>query len=393
VRRPGIDRAAGILRVLAGAACLPALCLAAYLSLPWLRPGIEEAAFLSARLSFPLEGDTLSDSSGEALETSSEQTPRELPDLTLFPAESAPQSGEEPPVPPKEDVPPQESSQEEASEPEVQAASAEIKPANAGTVLRRTYEAGNGSMYIPINGGYIKNCTSHTAEEVLSAAEASLPFSLERDGEPEVLIMHTHATEAYQPQKRSWYDPDYGARSTELSENTCAVGEAIAAQLRRAGIGVLHDTTLHDYPSYNGAYERSAETVKAYLEQYPSIKVVLDVHRDAIQADGSTIIAPCTTIDGRDCAQVMIISGCDNGSFDMPDYMENLAFAAALQRQMETDYPTLTRPVLFDYRKYNQDLTTGSLLLEVGGHANTLEEALYCGSLVGKSLAKLLEES
>ena len=74
----------------------------------------------------------------------------------------------------------------------------------------------------------------------------------------------------------------------------------------------------------------------------------------------------------------------------MPNYMENLKFSAALQAQIETDYPTLTRPILFDYRKYNQDLTTGSILLEVGGHANTLEEALNCGEFVGKSLAKVL---
>ena len=86
----------------------------------------------------------------------------------------------------------------------------------------------------------------------------------------------------------------------------------------------------------------------------------------------------------------MIISGCDNGSFNMPNYRENLKFSASLQRQMAEDYPGLARPILFDYRKYNQDLTTGSILLEMGGHGNTLEEAVYCGELVGKSLAKVL---
>ena len=118
--------------------------------------------------------------------------------------------------------------------------------------------------------------------------------------------------------------------------------------------------------------------------------MVLDVHRDAIQPDANTIVAPVTTIDGKSCAQVMIISGCDDGTMNMPNYMENLKLSAALQRTMAEDYPTLARPVLFDYRKYNQDLTTGSILLEMGGHANTLEEAIYCGELVGKSLAKTL---
>ena len=102
------------------------------------------------------------------------------------------------------------------------------------------------------------------------------------------------------------------------------------------------------------------------------------------------MIAPTTTINGKSCAQVMIISGADDGTLNMPHYLENLKFSAALQVQMETDYPTLARPIMFSYRKYNQDLTTGSILLEMGGHANSLDEAVYCGELVGKSLAKTL---
>lgn len=202
--------------------------------------------------------------------------------------------------------------------------------------------------------------------------------------------MHSHATESYQPGIYDWFDPSYPSRNRDTQKNMCRVGDEIAKQLEAAGIGVIHDKTLHDYPSYNGSYERSAETVKAYLEKYPSIKVVLDVHRDAIQPDTNTIVAPTTTINGKSCAQVMIISGADDGTMNMPNYLENLKLSAALQNQMEQDYPTLTRPVMFSYRKYNQDLTTGSILLEMGGHANSLSEAVYCGELVGKSLAKTL---
>ena len=86
----------------------------------------------------------------------------------------------------------------------------------------------------------------------------------------------------------------------------------------------------------------------------------------------------------------MIISGCDDGTLDMPDYMKNFHFAAYLQQQIEGDSPGLTRPVLFDYRKYNQDLTTGSLLIEVGSHGSTLEQVQYSGQLIGSSLAKAL---
>ncbi len=202
--------------------------------------------------------------------------------------------------------------------------------------------------------------------------------------------MHTHATECYQDEERDWFSKSFPTRTTDNNKNMTRVGDEIAKQLEAAGIGVIHDRTPHDYPSYNGAYERSAVTIKKIIKENPSIKVVLDVHRDAIQPDANTMISPVTTINGRSCAQVMIISGCDNGKMNMPNYMENLKFSASLQRSMENSYKTLTRPILFDYRKYNQNLTTGSILVEVGGHANTLDEAMYAGELVGKSLVETL---
>ena len=75
---------------------------------------------------------------------------------------------------------------------------------------------------------------------------------------------------------------------------------------------------------------------------------------------------------------------------DYPEWQKNLAFAIDLQQQMEDDHPGFTRPILFDYRKYNQNLTTGSLLIEVGGHGNTLAQALLAGDWIGSSLASLL---
>ena len=171
--------------------------------------------------------------------------------------------------------------------------------------------------------------------------------------------------------------------------NVTAVGNAIAEKLESAGIAYIHDTTIHDYPSYTGAYERSAETVKALLEEYPSIKVVLDIHRDAIGTE-NTITQPIVEINGKEAAQIMIISGCDDGTMGRPEYMFNFRFACRLQEQTETMYPGLTRPVLFDYRKYNQNLTTGSLLIEVGSHGNTIEQAVYSGALFGDALAQVL---
>lgn len=159
--------------------------------------------------------------------------------------------------------------------------------------------------------------------------------------------------------------------------------------LNEAGINTLHDQTLHDSPSYTESYARSAQTARAYLEQYPSIKVILDVHRDAIES-GDTRIKPLCTIDGQDTAQVMIIAGCNNGStVRLPNWRMNLQFAAAWESEMEELYPGLTRPVMCAYRFYNQDITTGSLLIEIGGHANTVEEALRAGEYAARALAAL----
>lgn len=262
-----------------------------------------------------------------------------------------------------------------------------------GTITYMTYGHMNGDNYIDLDtAGQVRNVTNIPNEDILEESRLLPEFKIEKNGEPQVLIMHTHATESYEPYERDFYDASFNSRTTDKSMNMAAVGDAIAKQLENAGIGVIHDTTLHDYPSYNGSYDLSRETVQKYLEEYPSIKVVLDVHRDAIERESGERIAPAAEINGRNAAQVMIISGCDDGTMNMPDYMKNLRFACLLQGQLESDNPGLTRPVLFDYRKYNQDLTTGSLLIEVGGHANSIDQAVYSGELIGKSLAKCLSE-
>ena len=134
------------------------------------------------------------------------------------------------------------------------------------------------------------------------------------------------------------------------------------------------------------------ETVKELLAKYPSVKIALDIHRDGIETAEGVRLAPVAEIDGQETAQIMIISGCDDGYMDMPDYLNNFRFACELQSETETMYPGLTRPILFDYRFYNQDLTDGSLLIEVGSHGNTLGQAKLSGKLIGRALGSLLTE-
>ena len=268
----------------------------------------------------------------------------------------------------------------------------DARPADAGTILEKNYPQGSGEKYIPCGAGSIKNNTRQTAADIAAEIANPLPFAIEPNSpNPQVLVMHTHATEDYRLSAGLWFSPGDGARSTDRSINMCAVGRVVADTLNAAGINTLHDETLNDYPSYTGSYANSRAVVQQYLAQYPSIKVVLDVHRDAIESESGSRYAPVCTVEGRQAAQVMIICGCDNGTtVQLPNWRQNLRFAAAWERSMEGMYPGFTRPVLFSYRFYNQDLTTGSLLIEIGGHGNNLNEALYAGQLAAKGLAAAL---
>lgn len=264
---------------------------------------------------------------------------------------------------------------------------------NPGSIRAEQFGQGSGDGYITLNAGSIRNYTSCSDADLRSAVSTpSLPFDVEVDSdEPQVLILHTHATETYQTWPDLIYNPDFTARTQNTALNMCAVGEKMTQVLNEAGINTLHDTTLHDSPSYTESYDRSYATTQAYLEKYPSIKVVLDVHRDAIEDSDGTRVKPLCTINGEDTAQVMIIAGCDNGSsIRLPNWRLNLRFAAAWEEAMESRTPGLTRPVMCAYRYYNQDLTTGSLLIEIGGHANTVTEAIRAGQYAAEALAVLL---
>ena len=264
----------------------------------------------------------------------------------------------------------------------------------SGIIVREHFAGYQGNDYITLpGGGIVWNCTSDSAEKILAAGSSLPELPIEKNTpEPQVLIVHTHTTEGYEPYQRDYYDSSYPSRTRDPSHNMIAVGEALADKLAENGISVLHDGTVHDYPSYTGSYDRSEATIRAALEEYPSIKVIIDLHRDAIANDGVRT-APVATVDGRSAAQFMIITGCDDGRFgNMPDYLSNLSLACLIQDTSEKLYPGLARPVLFDYRNYNQHISTGSLLIEVGSHANSLDEAVYTGELLGEILSDSLSK-
>lgn len=210
--------------------------------------------------------------------------------------------------------------------------------------------------------------------------------------EPYILIYHTHTTEGYELLDKGWYSSDYDSRTTDITKTVVRVGDEITEQLEKAGYKVIHDKEIYD-KSYSGAYDRSLVMIEKYLKEYPSIVLTLDVHRDAIHYDSGVKCKPTAVINGKKAAQIMIITGCEyNGVEGFPEWRKNLTFAVALQNAVEEDYEGLMRPVFFCGRRYNMDVTPCSLLLEFGTDANTLDEAVYSGRLLGKSLAGLLDK-
>ncbi|MBR4554380.1 MAG: stage II sporulation protein P [Ruminococcus sp.] len=263
-----------------------------------------------------------------------------------------------------------------------------------GVIEKLNFGRYTGEQFFDLDGGgQVRNCSDeYTNSELLEESRKPPDFSGSiTSGEPLVLIYHTHTSESYEPSDRPFYDASFASKTTDPSKNVTAVGDRICAELDAAGIPYIHDTLIHDHPSYNDAYDSSRATVKELLKQYPSIRIALDIHRDGLQREDGTRLSPVAEIDSRDAAQIMIISGCDDGTMGMPEHLKNFRFACALQSELESSFPGLTRPVLFDYRHYNQDLTTGSLLIEVGSHGNCLEQALYAGELVGKGLCSVIQ--
>lgn len=264
----------------------------------------------------------------------------------------------------------------------------------SGEIYRYNFGKSKSTDYITLrSGAQVRNCSAMQNAELAAAAEILPAFGAVDSEQPSVLIYHTHTCESFMPYGNS-FDRDYPVRSSDPSRNMTAVGDAICESLSKRGISSVHDCTVYDHPMFTGAYYRSADGMQALLEEYPSIKIVLDIHRDGIINSDGSLVAPVAEIDGKNAAQFMIISGCDDdGELGIPDYMENFKLACLLQNCAENAYPDLARALLFDYRNYNQHLSTGALLIEVGSHGNSLDEVIYTGELLGNIIADALAEA
>ena len=226
------------------------------------------------------------------------------------------------------------------------------------------------------------NCTYAVDKAALLLRPLDWP---EKPG-PKVLIIHSHSCEAYAQVEGHTYLPSENYRTLDLENNMIAVGDALAEALAELGVEAIHDRTLNDYPSYNRSYAVAREKIAAYLEEYPSIVMVLDLHRDALDRP----IRETVERDGLTLAPLMLVVGTDEGGLSHPHWDRNLSCGLKLQAIGNRDAPSLFKALSFRQSRFNGDMTPGSLIVEVGSTENTLPEAAASMAYLAKYVEELL---
>ena len=249
-------------------------------------------------------------------------------------------------------------------------------------------EKTEGPLQISLQAGLsieYKNSTGYEIplEELL---KAPLAWDL-TEGGPYVLIVHTHATESYK--NTGQYTESDPYRTTQEEHNMLAVGDRIAKLLTAGGISVIHDRTLHDYPSYSKAYTKARQTIQKHLDNNPNICLVLDIHRDAIEDEKGNQLAVTAINGNQKAAKLELVVGTDAGGQPHPNWKQNGALAVKLQTVLEGEFSGICRPVVFRGSRYNHDLTGGSLIVEVGTAGNTMQEALAGAEVLAKAILKM----
>lgn len=215
------------------------------------------------------------------------------------------------------------------------------------------------------------------------------PFSWDLEGEaPAVLILHTHTTECYTKEDGEEYEYSGSYRTLDEDYNMLCLGSLVARRLEEAGIRVIHDRNLHDYPDYNGSYAHAAASAEEILEKNPSIRLVLDLHRDAADTAYGQMVTACS-IGSETAAQLMMVVGTDACGLEHPQWEENLSLALKLQILLERENPGICRPLNLSRNRYNQHLADRALLVEIGAAGNTLREAELAAEALARALIQL----
>ena len=210
--------------------------------------------------------------------------------------------------------------------------------------------------------------------------------NVELSNKKDKIIYHTHTCESYTPTENNNYVARGNFRTIDLNYSVVRVGTELANNLQARNFNVIHNTTYHDYPAYTGSYTRSLSTIKNILNENKNAEFVIDLHRDALGSDSS--YAPSLKIGEEKVAQIMFVMGTDGGGLEHNDWLYNFKLAIKIQEKANEMYPGLFKPIILRDSRYNQHVTKGACIIEVGATGNTLEECN--GSM--KYLANVIAE-
>ncbi len=218
----------------------------------------------------------------------------------------------------------------------------------------------------------VHSSTTAKREEMDAAVLTGMDLSMKKDSSvPQILIYHTHSQETY---------ADYATGNKKAT--VVELGSRLTALLEEKGYQVIHDTTSYDMAAgkldRNHAYNYALDGIMGILQKYPSIQVVLDLHRDGVKESLHMV----RTVNGKATAPIMFFNGMSQTPEGEIEYLknpyktENLAFSLQMQLLAEEKYPDLTRKIFLKGLRYNLHVRPRSALIEVGAQTNTLEEAL-----------------
>lgn len=210
--------------------------------------------------------------------------------------------------------------------------------------------------------------------------------------EPLVLVLHTHTSEGYLSESASYLEGDLGKITYTRNEeqNMLAVGKAFISALNKNGITAIHCTVMHDASGLSGSYERAAQSIQFFLTHYPSIRYVVDLHRDAILTAEGEYVRAVTEIDGKSVAQILPVVGSNAGGWEHDGWEGNLALALQMRQVLNQNDTALCRPVMLRNNTYNQEMAPYAILLEIGTGANSIDEAIAAATHAGEAFAKVI---
>lgn len=261
----------------------------------------------------------------------------------------------------------------------------EIKYANGKDAKTEVIEENNKKdTYNKIyNGVKIKN------ESKYKLTEEDLKPDIDFKNKEDIVIYHTHTCESYTKTEKYTYKSSGNFRTTDLNYSVARVGEELKKYLDKYDFNVIHNKTYHDYPKYNGSYTKSLETIEKILKTSKA-SLVIDLHRDALGSNSK--YAPSVKINGEEAAQLMFVIGTDGGGLKHDKWKKNLKLAIKIQEKANEMYPGLFKPIIVRNSRYNQHVSEGACIIEVGATGNTLEQCLVSMKYLSSVIFEVMKE-